>query len=105
MGYKSALSPGSLEADVAAELRSELARQNHSRRWLAAQCGLPHVTVARWLRADTAVGLSDLDAMCRVLGTTVVRLLVEVNRRRQASDRPTVAQVRAAAASGLAAAG
>lgn len=95
MGYKCALPPGSLEADVAAELRSELARQGHSRRWLATQTDLPHVTVARWLRGDTAPSLSDLDALCRALGTTVVRLLVEVNRRRQSQDRPTVAEVRA----------
>jgi len=72
--------PGPLAQRIAAEIRAELGRQNHSRRWLAAQIGENHVTVNRWVNGDGPVGVDSLDAICRALGITVADLLVAVER-------------------------
>src|SRR5438309_1532697 len=72
--------PGPLGQRIAAELRAEMARQEHSRRWLAEQVGAPHNTVARWVGGDTAPPLDALDAMCRALGMSVADLLASVER-------------------------
>lgn len=69
-----------LEPRIAAELRAELARQGHSRHWLADQIGKPVTTVARWLRGPQSPGLNDLDAMCQALGMTIADLLSAVER-------------------------
>lgn len=80
--------PGPLGQRIASELRAELGRQNHSRRWLADQIGLPHNTVARWVGGDTSPTLDALDAMCRALGITVPDLLASVERN--GGYQPTV---------------
>jgi len=64
-----------LDAAVAAELRAELARQQRSKRWMAAALHLPPSTVNRWLNGTTAFSISELDAMCRVLDVTIADLL------------------------------
>lgn len=72
--------PGPLGQRIAAELRAELGRQSHSRRWLADQIGAPHNTVARWVGGETPPPLDALDAMCRALGMSVADLLLSVER-------------------------
>lgn len=93
MGYKGGLPPGSLEARLATEIRSQLADQGHSRRWLAAQIGVPHVTVARWAKGDTAPSIGDYDAIARALGTTLVRLLVEVYKQPDVRPRQVAGEL------------
>lgn len=72
-GYRPAMSnrPGPLAQKIAAELRAELGRQNHSKRWLAEQIGQNHVTVTRWINGDGPMSFEALDAMCEALGVTV----------------------------------
>lgn len=67
--------PGPLGQRIAAELRAELGRQNHSKRWLADQVQAPHNTVSRWLNGETAPPLDALDAICRALGLSIADLL------------------------------
>lgn len=82
-----------LEERCAQELKAELARQNRSRRWLAAQVELPQTTVARWVRGDSAPTLDELDAMCRALGLTVGGLLVRVQRTGGYVARPVATAI------------
>lgn len=77
--------PGPLAQRIAAELRAELGRQNLSRRWLAEQIGLSHVTVSRWVNGDGGMTFDALDAMCQALGMSVADLLAAVERN---SDQP-----------------
>lgn len=77
-----------LEPRIAAELRAELARQGHSRHWLAEQIGKPVTTVARWLRGPQSPGLNDLDAICRALGMGIGDLLSAVERNGGYVARP-----------------
>ena len=65
----------SLDSKVAEELRAELARQLRSKRSMAAALALPPSTVNRWLNGQTPISLSELDAMCQVLGITIPDLL------------------------------
>lgn len=67
--------PGPLGRRIAAELRAELGRRNMSRRALADSIGQPHVTVSRWLNADTPVPIDMLDDMARALGLTIGEIL------------------------------
>lgn len=69
-----------LEQRIAAELRAELARQGHSRHWLADQTGLPVTTVARWLRGASSPRLNELDAICQAFGMTIADLLLAVEK-------------------------
>ena len=69
-------------ANIAAELRAELARQDHSRRWLAEQTGHSHVTVSRWLH-DGHMPISALLQLCAALGITPSNLLAGLEQRRQ----------------------
>lgn len=67
--------PGPLAQRVAAEIRAELGRQNHSRRWLAEQIGQSHVTVSRWVNGDGPMSFDSLDAICEALGVSVADIL------------------------------
>lgn len=67
--------PGPLAQSIAAELRAELGRQNHSRRWLADQIGQSHVTVSRWINGDGPMSFDALDAICEALRINVADLL------------------------------
>lgn len=82
VGYCAAMTnrPGPFAQRIAAELRAELGRQEHSRRWLAEQIGTSHATVARWIGGDTDPPLDALEAMCRALGLSVADLLAAVQR-------------------------
>lgn len=82
VGYRPAMTtrPGPFAQRIAAELRAELARQEHSRRWIAEQIGVSHATVARWIGGDTDPPLDALDAMCRALGFSVADLIAAVMR-------------------------
>jgi transcriptional regulator with XRE-family HTH domain len=89
-----------LEQRIAAELRAELARQGHSRHWLAEQIGKPVTTVARWLRGPQSPGLNDLDAMCQALDMSIADLLVAVEKNGGYGRVPLPAGRGAAAAGG-----
>jgi DNA-binding Xre family transcriptional regulator len=65
---------------MAAEIRAEMARQDRSGRWLAEQIGESHVTVGRWVKGKSPMGLDALDAICRALGLTIPDLLAAVER-------------------------
>lgn len=73
---------------IAEELRAELARQQRSRRWLATQTGIAHVTVARYVKGASAASVDDLDAMCRALGLSIPDLLVRVERNGGYDPKP-----------------
>jgi DNA-binding Xre family transcriptional regulator len=66
---------------IAAEIRAELGRQNHSRRWLAEQIDQSHVTVSRWVNGDGPMSFDNLDAICEALGISVGDLLAAADRR------------------------
>jgi DNA-binding Xre family transcriptional regulator len=70
--------PGPLAQRIAAEIRAELGRQNHSRRWLASQIDESHVTVSRWVNGDGPMSFDSLDAICEALGITVSDVLAAV---------------------------
>lgn len=67
--------PGPLAQRIAGEIRAELGRQNHSRRWLADQIGQSHVTVARWVKGEGPMSFDNLDAICEALHISVADLL------------------------------
>lgn len=69
---------GRLGERLAAELRAELGRQNHSRRWLAEKIGHSHNTVARWLAGDTNPCIDNVDEMCQALGISLESLLAAI---------------------------
>jgi transcriptional regulator with XRE-family HTH domain len=80
--------PGALAQRIAAEIRAELGRQNHSRRWLAEQIHQSHVTVSRWVNGDGPMSFDALDAICEALGMTVADLLAATDNTK-ASGRDT----------------
>lgn len=86
-----------LEQRIAAELRAELARQGHSRHWLAERIGKPVTTVARWLRGPQSPGLNDLDAICQALGMNIPDLLGAVERNGGYELMPLARRERSAA--------
>lgn len=87
--------PDSFAAAIAMELRAELGRQNHSRRWLAEQVGHSHVTVSRWLN-DGHMPLGALGEMCNALGIEAAELVATAHRgpiprQRRSDDVPVAA--------------
>jgi transcriptional regulator with XRE-family HTH domain len=79
--------PDPFASTVAAELRAELARQNHSRRWLAEQVGHSHVTVSRWLN-DGHMPASALLELCHALGISAASLIGTYERGRGGARVP-----------------
>ena len=70
---------------LAAELRAILARKQRSGRWLAAQSGLPHGRVARILRGDREVTLSELLSIAGALGVSTGDIIEMVERQATAA--------------------
>lgn len=60
---------------LAAEVRAEAARQRISTRGLAEKMSEPPSTVARKMRAETAMTLDEIEAFAKALGVTVVDLV------------------------------
>lgn len=65
---------------MAAEFRAEMARQGRSRRWLAEQIGESHVTVGRWIKAETPMSVDVVDAICHALNLSISDLIAAVER-------------------------
>lgn len=86
-----AASPGPLGQLIAAELRAELGRQRHTRRWLAQEIHAPQNTVNRWLAGETSPNLDALDAMCRALGTSLRAILAVIGDGHGFQPRPHLA--------------
>ena len=79
----------SLDSRVAQELRAELARQMHSKRWMAATLGESPSTMNRWLNGQTVISLNDLDRMCRALDMTIADLLGRIDNGTSSPGGPT----------------
>lgn len=60
---------------IAAELRSEVARQQLTYKVVAERAGMQQMTVSRYMRGERDIPMSKLFAMCRALGITAGDLL------------------------------
>jgi transcriptional regulator with XRE-family HTH domain len=56
-----------LTAEVAAELRAEMARQKVSAREVSRRTGVPKSTLSRWLNGE-GLGFDEYDVIMRALG-------------------------------------
>lgn len=86
MADKKPDAPGSLTRAIAAELRAEMAVQKMSRPRMAEKTGIGNRSLQRYLNAQRAFDLDQLDLMAEALGTTTPAIAAAAEARRQRGD-------------------
>src|SRR5688572_5078834 len=69
-----------IAADVAAEIRAQMGRQNVNRAELARWLNVEDSWVGKWFNGRTEIGVSDLGRIAHALGLRIVDLLPRAER-------------------------
>ncbi len=81
MGTKERTAPQALGMEVAALLREAVARREMTQAEVGQKAGISTSQVSKYLRAIRPITIDELDNICRAIGVSFERLIVEAGYR------------------------